>query len=467
MTQASITRDAFVDPRRSTLDPDEAVLALGRALDKAPREGLSRFSLRVNRAPLTALLRAFEDREAVLFEPPRGPCIAGVGVAAVLRASGQDRFATLVRDAQALFPSITLVGETDVTSEGPQLVGGAAFRPGPAAPEWQAFGEACFVLPRLSYTELNGRAQLHLVADAGADRDELEDSVREAMSALRTPLRSRSAPRALLEEHLEPGIWAKELASIRAAIRGGGLAKAVLARRSLLRFDGAPSDVKVLEALGARHPSCTRFALRLGDSTFLGATPERLVRREGSQVRSEALAGTVAPGHAAELLASQKEGGEHRLVVSAIEAALRPLCVELEQDPEPRLRKLADVLHMETRFRGRLSGAQHVLELVDALHPTPAVGGTPTDAALALLSEVEGTSRGFYSGPFGAFDAAGDGTFVVALRSGLLQGDRAYVYAGAGIVEGSQAAAEYAETELKMRAVLAALAADAGEGGRA
>ncbi len=390
-----------------------------------------------------------------------------MGVAAVLRASGGGRFSSLAQQAEDLFSTITPMGDEAVACDGPRLVGGAAFRPGVAAPEWDAFGDACFVLPRLSYTERHGRARLHLVGQASANGRALVDCLREGMSALREHRQLPSPPRALLEEHLARAEWASELEAIQAAIRAGSLAKAVLARRSLLRFERAPSDVTVLEALGARHPSCTRFALRLGGSTFLGATPERLVRRQGPQVRTEALAGTVAPGHAEELLASQKEGGEHRLVVSAIDAALRPLCVELEQDAAPRLRKLPDVLHMETRFRGRLSHAQHVLELVDALHPTPAVGGTPRDAALSLLRRVEASSRGFYSGPFGAFDAAGDGTFVVALRSGLLHGDHAFVYAGAGIVEGSRAAAEYAETELKMRAVLGALAAGTPEGGAA
>jgi len=468
MTQALYAPAPHTSPlRRGTPSLEDALAALDRALETSPVEGLVRFSVPVKPVALTTLLSAFPGRDAVLFEPPRGMAIAGVGVAVALRASGACRFEELTRASHDLFEQITPLGDESSHAHGPRLVGGAAFRDGEEAPEWSSFGDACFVLPRLSYTAHRGQTQLHLLARAEEGPAALLGALKEGLLALQARASSTPAPTVDGLEHLPRERYREELTAIQDAIRTGRVSKAVLARRSSLRLDGPADAAVVLDALARRHPSCTRFALRLDGATFFGATPERLVRREGDAVRTEALAGTVALGHAEELLHSQKEGGEHRFVVSAIDDALRPFCSELERDEAPRLRRLADVLHMETRFRGTLSDRPHVLRLVDALHPTPAVGGTPTVAALELLRSVEAEARGFYSGPFGVYDSHGDGTFVVALRSGLIADRQAFVYAGAGIVQGSQADAEYAETELKMRAVLGALEAAPREGGAA
>ena len=159
------------------------------------------------------------------------------------------------------------------------------------------------------------------------------------------------------------------------------------------------------------------------------------------------------------LLASTKDQGEHAFVVRQVVESLAPLCAKLDHPAEPEIRGLRNVLHLRTAIAGTLSAPHHVLDLAARLHPTPAVGGTPTDAALAWIAAHETDPRGWYAGPVGWFDAAGDGKLAVALRSGILEGTRAHLYAGAGIVRDSDPDAEYAETRLKLAAVLSALEA--------
>jgi menaquinone-specific isochorismate synthase len=201
----------------------------------------------------------------------------------------------------------------------------------------------------------------------------------------------------------------------------------------------------------------TRFAFRPGETAFVGATPERLVARRGLSVASEALAGSAARSEA--LLASRKDLGEHGFVVREIARRLRPLCRSLTVGERPDVRELRHVLHLHTPIEGVLAEPTHVLELVEALHPTPAVAGVPTDGALAWIAARESAPRGWYAGPVGWLDGDGDGEFAVALRSGVVDGARAWLYAGAGIVRDSDPRAEYDELELKQRALAAALGA--------
>jgi menaquinone-specific isochorismate synthase len=240
------------------------------------------------------------------------------------------------------------------------------------------------------------------------------------------------------------------------AIERGELRKVVLARHVDLALERAEAiDVAgVIEELARRFPTCTRFLLSYTGTDFFGATPETLVERRGSQVRAEAMAGSCRRGDEASLETSTKDAREHALVVEEIVARLRPLCDRLAPLPAPTIRRFANVAHLWTPLHGTLAGPAHVLELVAALHPTPAVAGTPTDAAVALLGLTEPVTRGWFAAPFGWFDATGDGHFVVALRSCIRHAGGLRLYAGAGIVRGSDPEREFDETVLKMRAVL-------------
>jgi isochorismate synthase len=246
-------------------------------------------------------------------------------------------------------------------------------------------------------------------------------------------------------------------------IRAGDLRKVVLAREIRVEA-GRPLEPRLLAArLRAVDPDAYTFIAPTAAGVLVGASPELLVSKHGSEIRSNPLAGSAPRSgdpsedrrSARALEASAKDRDEHEIVVESVAETLRPFCAELTWDREPVLLSTANVWHLSTRFRGTLRDpAPHVLELVAALHPTPAVCGTPRRAARAAIDRMEPFDRGSYAGPVGWVDAEGDGEWAIALRCAELAGDRATLYAGAGIVAGSDPAAELEETERKFRAFL-------------
>ncbi len=253
--------------------------------------------------------------------------------------------------------------------------------------------------------------------------------------------------------------------AVRAAvehIRAGDVTKVVLAREVVVEANRPIVVPTVLRRLRALYPSCTTFLV----DGFLGASPEVLVARSGSSVRSRPLGGTrphsgdpiVDAAQAAQLLGSDKDRREHAIIVEAVAAALGPVCDRLNVPETPSIVQLRNVLHLGSPIEGRLSDpAPTVLELGRLLHPTPAVGGAPRNAALALIAELEQAERGRYAGPVGWVDRHGDGELVLGIRSASIDGARASMWAGVGVVVGSDTAAELAETQFKLQALLAAI----------
>ena len=247
--------------------------------------------------------------------------------------------------------------------------------------------------------------------------------------------------------------WAHAVAVAVSRISAGALRKVVLARDVFATAAG-PIDARVLlRRLAARYPDCFTFSC----ANLVGATPELLVRRQGSEVTALILGGTSPRGAqpaedaalGAALLASAKNTEEHAYAVASVRDALAPLCAELDIPSRPSLLKLANVHHLGTSVRGTLARDRSVLSLAGALHPPAAVCGTPAETALELIRELEHMERGRYAGPVGWVDAHGNGEFGIALRCAELDGRRARLFAGCGIVAGSDPVAEVAETEVK------------------
>lgn len=413
--------------------------------------------------PLDSVFRRYGGSDAVFWSPPEGPAAVAWGLAARASATGPERMPQL-RDAGA---RLLAAVEADPGAPAPRLWGGFAFAPGAAAaPFWNGFGDASFVLPRLTYWQVDGRAKLQLVCESNDTGAEAELAatraalLRLAAAGPEADPAPAAAPRILPPD---PEAWRRQVSEILAAIATGTVRKVVAAHCSEVLFSAAPPVDSVLAALADESGRVWRYAIGRADATMLGATPERLVRRRGQRVDSDALAGTLAKaaGAAADLLASTKDRREHQLVCQGVAEALAPLCSQLSVPSSPQIRELKRLYHLATPIEGQLRQPTHVIDLVSRLHPTPATGGTPRAAAFEIIAAAETTPRGWYAAPVGWFDASGDGEFVVALRSGLLAGNRAYVFAGAGIVAGSVAEQELAETELKQRVMLRALGATA------
>ena len=255
--------------------------------------------------------------------------------------------------------------------------------------------------------------------------------------------------------------WLVKVDAALRLVEAGRLEKIVLARDQLLWSRAPFNEARLLTLLAHRFPDCHIFSVE----GLCGASPELLLRRDGDLVASRVLAGTVARGGnaqeddrlAASLCASAKERHEHDLAVRSVDSALTSLGASLDVPQEPSILRLRDVQHLVTDVSGRLASGPSSLAMLDALHPTAAVGGSPREEAMAVIRELEGMSRGRYAGPVGWCDADGDGEWAIALRCAMLDGTRARLFAGAGIVAGSLPERELVETTLKLRAMRDAL----------
>jgi menaquinone-specific isochorismate synthase len=378
----------------------------------------------------------------------------GVGIARELRGEGPDRFAQIVEAARQLEVTSTVGHATWV----PRLFGGAAFAPGGAdqAP-WTGFGDAWFALPRWTY----GGGWLVLAVDAREARQDAR--WHDELAAFRVAIAKGFAPRAQPAlVNIDAGDTAAYRAYVHAitdAIARGECEKVVAARHAVVTFAGDVRPADLFGELDARHAESVRVLVRPPTGgTLVAATPERLVRVEGTRVSCDALAGSIArgPDDQATLLASAKDRNEHALVVDAIVSTLRGFGADVAAASEPGIRALRQIVHLHTPITATLPARRHVLEVAAALHPTPAIGGTPRTVATRWIAERE-AARGWYASPVGWFDLAGDGELVVAIRSGVVEGERASLYAGSGIVAGSDPDRELVETDVKLRTMLGAL----------
>ncbi len=433
---------------------------------EAERDGAGTASLAVPRG-VRARTRAVEDvsHRAFLetFDPPHtywstpdGLEVAGAGAVARLVADGPDRFDRLRSAADRLFDTVAFDGPTVAR---PRVLGGLAFhadhRPDPP---WRSFRAAEFVLPRYLLVRSGDRTLLTAVtaADEDADPDAVLSAAADRTSDL-PAMRPAGVPPGVRSRRTvtSPAEWVTGVERILREIAGGDLRKAVLATALEVALDGEVSPVDTLERLRRTHPDCFRFLVRPNGDAFFGTPPERLVALSGREVRTEALAGTVPRGgtpaedeeFAAQLLDDEKTTREQRLVTDAIAERLSP--VADVQEGERSVRRLAGVQHLQTPIEATLYGDRHVLDLVRALHPTPAVGGLPVAAATELVREIEPFERGWYAAPVGWFDAAGDGEFAVAIRSGVGGGREVTLFAGNGIVADSDPGEEWDEVNLK------------------
>lgn len=414
------------------------------------------------------------DEEWFAFEQPDrgGYAVAGVGCVRALRARGPERFALLSRQWRGLTASALQDPVQSPAGSGLIAVGGFAFdEEGGAGPEWAGFEPASLVVPEVSLAR--GRAGATLTVNASmAPDDTVEDAV-ERTAARLAQLQPRPLP--LLDpapvgsyrvhSPMPPSHYEHAVSSAVARIMAGELQKVVLAREVEAQAPAAYDVAAVLGLLREEFPSCYVFAVGRGDATFLAASPELLVRREGQRASTVALAGSIGRSadpavddHLAErLLRSAKDREENAIVARTISRVLAPHAVWVTAASEPVVVKVANIQHLATPIRAQLASPVPVVELAGALHPTPAVGGEPRGRAVELIPALEGFDRGWYAGAVGWTDGTGDGEFCVALRCALLRGSGARLYAGCGIVRDSEPEAELAETEIKLGALLPAL----------
>ena len=419
MTAAALTSPAAAARTVTTVRSDAA----GALLDHLPTEG-------------------------ALSWVRRGDGLVGRGEAARLEVTGPHAL-TEAADWWASYTDGLAVNEDlGIPGSGPVVFASIAFDP--------VAGTSVFVVPEVTVGRRDGVGWITAIGDV--DPHTLPTGVPGGLG---------DAPRLRYADGaLDPASWCAAVATAVERIGAGELAKVVLARDLLVTADVPLDPRRLLRRLADRFPDCWTFAV----DGLLGATPELLLRRTGRQLSARVLAGTAPRGAGTDdqrladaLIGSAKDRAEHALAVDSLVRALEPYCTTLDAPAEPELLTLANVRHLASdvtgtqRRRGR-RGSAGLLELIGAVHPTAAVCGTPTRDAAAVIAELEGMDRGRYAGPVGWLDAHGDGEFGLALRCAELVGDdSARLFAGCGIVAGSEPAAELAETQSKFAAFQAAL----------
>lgn len=354
--------------------------------------------------------------------------------------TGESRFSGEAERIEALLAGADLEDEVDLPGSGPIAFGSWTFDPDSPG--------SSLVVPSTIYGTGDGVAWKTSVRYVGG---------RQA----RTGTKSGPSPHPGEDQPLADE-WASSVESALRRIREGKLQKVVLAREVVVQGTAQFSARKVMTRLVDAYPGCFTFWF----DDLVGASPELLIRRLGDVVDSIPLAGSAPRGAGDDedaelgrrLQASAKNRAEHELTVKTVLDALRPFCEELVAEKEPSLLLLANMQHLSTKVQGRLKGSQpSALKLVAATHPTAAVCGVPEEQAMQFIRANEGFRRGRYAGPVGWIDHKGDGEWAVALRCAQLNGRRARVFAGAGIVEGSDPESELEETELKLQVMLSAL----------
>lgn len=385
--------------------------------------------------------------------------LGAAGAACVVSTEGASRFPAAAARARRAFSSLAPVTIEGVPAVTPRFVGGFAFEDHvPPGSAWAPFSALRFVLPRWTFVrDRSGSRALYIAGDGDADR-----AYRDVVALFEELDRPRPpAPRPIIDgvDRGDPAAWKAAVRALTASIRQGEVEKVVISRRMVAHARAPYRPSAVFSRLVEEPSSSVHFAVRRAGATFVGASPERLVRKAGRMIETEALAGSRAlddpPVEA--LVESAKDREEQAFVLRHVLQQLSGGCRALYAPSEPSLKRLRHVAHLWTPVQAELDRDEHLLEVAGGLHPTPAVGGLPLREAVARVAELEADARGWYTGAVGWFDARGDGDLWVGLRSALLSGRAAQLYVGAGIVRGSEPDAELRETEVKARGLLSAL----------
>ena len=435
--------------------------------------------------PLVAYAAAgTEQQRSVWLRPDADVGLAAIGVVEAIEPIGGDRFSAASAARAVLEARIRCNAPPEAPA--PVLVGGFSFTPAVSSdggepdgggPRWQGFGDCRLVLPALTVIDRPDGTWVLVATRVGPDGDETAaDAVLdERLASFEVePLPDAADPAtadpagsaAAASDCSRDDDYEALVSDAVTAIGRGEFGKVVLARTVAL--DGGLDVVAVLNRLRQRNPACATFGFTVGEATFLGATPEELVTLDGSRLHTTALAGTAPRGDspeadarlAARLLGSAKNRSEHRFVVDGITEALAGLGLVDPAPAEPGLMRLSRLQHLRTpitaRVQRRRSGVSDmdVLRAAGVLHPTAAVGGAPTGAALEFIAGHEGFDRGWYAAPVGWCDLDGNGELGVALRCALTGPEGTHVFAGAGIVADSVPVEELEETGYKLQALL-------------
>jgi len=419
------------------------------------------FSLRA----LAASTRA--DARRAYWRSAQGLERCALGSVVQLEADGEDVLATVARAWEQLCRRI--VAEPGAK---PNLYGGFAFAPeGPRDEAWAGWPGGSLTLPELLFERVSSELiRVTVCQSVAADADVVTLSSQILARLMQCTVLAQetvTSSRPIFKQLLSgaDGAYRQAVSDTAMDIRAGRFTKVVLARRVDYAVSGELDYMAALERLAQDYPDSTVFLWARTEGVFMGAAPERLVLVRGQQVMIDCLAGTAPRSTdpledielGESLRNSKKDRAEHQAVVNEVLLAATAFTTTMQSPGLPQLLRLANVQHLYTPLQGVLRSGNTILDAVRTLHPTPAVAGVPRDGACAIIHKREPFDRGYYAGPFGWVDSAGEGEFVVALRSALLHHDRVSLFAGGGIMGSSRPDTEWAETEWKLTLMRTAL----------
>ncbi|RSK28281.1 isochorismate synthase [Bacillus sp. HMF5848] len=423
--------------------------------------------------PLTIIANAERLQYDYFFwkHPSQSISFVGVGELYTIEADDANRFKQISNTWKRLLEN-SLINNRYHTVEavGPLLFGGYSFDPiKQSTNRWRDFSPGTFILPKMMYTNYNGEGYVThnlFPCEESSSYGLLEDIDRlyNEMFADIDELPDFSSTSYRLSEG-DTTKWKQIVQGAIDEINSNNLQKVVLARDVTLTYAKQINVVQALHTLLAEQPTSYIFAFKYHQSCFIGATPEQLIQKKQDKLYTTCLAGTAPRGKtfeedeqiADELLRDEKNKNEHQLVVNMISDAMQEVCSTTNIPPSPTIFKTKHVQHLYTPITGTTKVYTSLMDIVELLHPTPALGGYPRQESLQYIRDHEGIDRGWYASPLGWVDYSGDGEFAVAIRSALIQGRKAYLYAGCGIVSDSIPESELEETKMKLRPMLSAL----------
>ncbi|MGE6628752.1 isochorismate synthase [Bacillus sp. NPDC077027] len=445
---------------------------------------------KVNHAVLISYSRRVDDMDPLAFfqsgeadflgerffwsDPESQMIFSGLGRAAVIKTEqkGKERFDTVHREWEQLKQNMFHFHdekELKQAAVGPLLFGGFSFDPyEEKARHWEAFGEAHFFVPSMMLTVSKEGTFLTVNEwkQINGNVHQLMQELEGKASNFRAVPKAYKSPSTLVKmEELDVQAWMKAIENATEHIQANEYDKVVLAREVLLYYKNNIKLEPLLAELMTHQTTSYVFAIEQGRQAFVGATPERLVKKDGEEVSSSCLAGSIVRGSnevedkkfGDELLRDEKNLIEHQIVVNMIYQAFQANCHQVDKPDHPSLYKTKNIQHLFTPVVGEIKRNCSLFSLIEQLHPTPALGGYPKEKAVEVIRAIEPLKRGWYAAPVGWIDSQDNGEFAVAIRSGLIEDDHVRLFAGCGIVEDSVPHKEYEETQVKLRPMLSAL----------
>lgn len=428
--------------------------------------------------PLAALeLHSDEEQKFYWDHPENQISISAGGVVAELKSTGGDRFKEISKKTADIKERISAFTSLSHSMAGPLFLGGYSFNDHNISKKWNQFGAARFVLPKWMLVRNGNLHLLTLIIEKGELEayeiyqtviEKITDFLNLAGKLNQVPNHTVSEKNVLcsLQHPDEHDRWIQKVETARTLIDEGKFEKIVLARNVEVESKCKIRPAVLSHNLRQKYPGCFNFMIQVDShTTFLGATPERLASFQNGTLLTEGLAGTAVRGKSAiedaaianNLLQSEKDRSEHDFVVRAIDSSLRPFSYRIEHPRQPLIKKLQNVQHLFTPISASVKSGVAIHQLIEKLHPTPAVGGFPRDEAMRYIQHIDQVDRGWYAGPVGWFNLNGSGEFAVAIRSALLHDQRATLFAGCGIVKDSDPEKEWSETLSKLKPMLDAL----------